>query len=54
MKSGHDAVDAYREGHAAGQQMVLDLVNRWCLGTVNTVAELIQYIKSLEGEDVQN
>ncbi len=46
-----DAVESYREGHKAGQQMVLDLINRWCAGKVETVAQLIQYIKSLEGQD---
>jgi hypothetical protein len=49
-----DAVESYREGHRAGQQMVLDLVNRWCIGDVKTVAELIQYIKALEDQDDQN
>ncbi len=46
-----DAVESYREGHRAGQQMVLDLVNRWCAGKVETVAQLVQYIKSLEGQN---
>lgn len=49
-----DAVESYREGHRAGQQMVLDLVNRWCQGKVETVAQLVQYIKELEGKNDQN
>lgn len=49
-----DAVESYREGHKAGQQMILDLVNRWCIGKVETVAQLIQYIKALEAQDDQN
>jgi hypothetical protein len=49
-----DAVESYREGHKAGQQMVLDLVNRWCIGKVETVAQLVQYIKSLENQDDQD
>jgi hypothetical protein len=49
-----DAVESYREGHKAGQQMVLDLVNRWCMGKVETVAQLVQYIKALEAQDDQN
>ena len=49
-----DAVESYREGHKAGQQMILDLVNRWCMGKVETVAQLIQYIKALEAQDDQN
>ena len=49
-----DPVESYREGHLAGQQMVVDLVNRWCEGKVKTVAELIQYIRKLEGLDDQD
>ena len=49
-----DAVEAYRQGHQAGQQMILDLVNRWCVGKVETVAQLIQYIKQMEDGDDQN
>ena len=49
-----DAVESYREGHLAGQQMILELVNRWCAGKVQTVAELIQYIRKLEGFDDKN
>lgn len=49
-----DAVESYREGHRAGQQMVLDLVNRWCQGKVETVAQLVQYIKELENKDDQD
>jgi hypothetical protein len=49
-----DAVESYREGHRAGQQMVLDLVNRWCLGKVETVAQLVQYIKELEAGNDQD
>lgn len=49
-----DAVESYREGHKAGQQMVLDLINRWCAGKVETVAQLVQYIKSLEGQDASD
>ena len=49
-----DPVESYREGHFAGQQMVLDLVNRWCNGKIETVAQLIQYIRKLEGFDDKN
>lgn len=49
-----DAVESYREGHRAGQQMVLDLINRWCAGKVETVAQLVQYIKELEAGNDQD
>jgi uncharacterized protein Yka (UPF0111/DUF47 family) len=49
-----DAVESYREGHRAGQQMVLDLINRWCAGKVETVAQLVQYIKELENKNDQD
>lgn len=49
-----DAVESYREGHKAGQQMVLDLVNRWCEGKVENVSQLVQYIKELESKDDQD
>lgn len=49
-----DAVDAYREGHKAGQQMVLDLINRWCDAKIETLAQLIHYIKQLENNDDQD
>lgn len=49
-----DHIESYREGHRAGQQMVLDLVNRWCAGKVETVAQLIQYIKELEAKHELN
>ena len=49
-----DPVESYREGHFAGQQMILDLVNRWCVGKVETVAQLVQYIKELENKDDQD
>lgn len=49
-----DPIESYREGHLAGQKMVLDLVNRWCEGSVKNVAELIQYIRKLEGLDDQD
>ena len=49
-----DPVESYREGHFAGQQMILDLVNRWCVGKVETVAQLVQYIKELENKNDQD
>ena len=49
-----DTVESYKQGHQDGQQMVIDLVNRWCMGKVETVAQLIQYIKALEAQDDQN
>lgn len=46
-----DAVDAYREGHQAGQEMVLDLINRFARFEAKTIAELVQLICKVKIEE---
>jgi hypothetical protein len=44
-----ESVKAYRMGHKDGQQMVLDLVRKWCYHESDSVAQLIKFILDLEG-----
>jgi len=39
-----DAVDAFKEGHKAGVQVAVDLINRFAQFEAKTLAELIQQI----------